>query len=142
MRTSIRRAVQLIVLCFVAQFWSGCGGGEFHEPWRVQNLPGGRSVKIKSLQIAWGVEHDEPRHAERDCFVLQFVYVAPEGGDDVREREAREVFELIRPISEQWGFASAELMAYSTVEPDRHYDLYVFQRNSEGKWSDKLEHRF
>jgi hypothetical protein len=54
-------------------------------------------------------------------------------------REAKEVFELIRPVSEQWGFTSAELMAYATIELDRHYDLFLFERASDGKWSSKLE---
>lgn len=137
----MKRFLQLFVVGLVVLGWCGCGG-EFHEPWREQKLPSGKSVKIKSLQIAWGVEHDEPRHAERDCFVLQFVYAAPEAGDEARARQVEGVFELIRPISEQWGFATAEIMAYSTVEPSRHYDLFVFQRNSDGKWSSKLEHRF
>src|SRR6185369_7280874 len=131
MRSTITYCVRLAAICLVAVMWSGCG--EFHEPWREQKLSSGRSVKIKSLQIAWGAEHDEPRSPERDCFVLQFVYIAPEAGDDAHEREAKEVFELIRPVSEQWGFTNAELMAYSTVEPDRHYDLFFFQRGSDGK---------
>jgi hypothetical protein len=118
--------------------WGGCGG-DFHELWREQKLPAGGSVKVKSLQIAWGAEHDEPRHAERDCFVLQFVYAAPDAGAEAHEREAKEVFELIRPVSEQWGFTSAELMAYATIELDRHYDLFLFERASDGKWSSKLE---
>ncbi len=137
----MRRTFQLVAFCVVAFVWCGCGG-EFHEAWRDQTLASGKSVKVKSLQIAWGVEHDEPRHADRDCFVLQFVYGAPQGGDEALAREAKEVFELIRPISEQWGFASAELMAYSTVEASRHYDLYLFQRSADGTWSSKLQYRF
>ena len=130
----------LIAAGIVAFVWSGCGGdGAFHEPWREQALPSGKTVKVKSLQIAWGVKHDEPRRPERDCFVLQFVYALPEAGAEAHAQEAREVFELIRPISEQWGFTSAELMAYATVEPDRHYDLFFFERSSDGKWSSRLE---
>lgn len=130
----------LIAAGVMAFAWSGCGGdGGFHEPWREQKLPNGGNVKVKSLQIAWGVEHDEPRKPERDCFVLQFVYAAPEAGEEAHAQEAKGVFELIRPISEQWGFASAELMAYATVEPDRHYDLFFFERGADGKWSSRLE---
>jgi hypothetical protein len=142
MRTSAKRLIQVSLVWLFVLAWTGGCGGEFHEPWREQKLPGGKSVKVKSLQIAWGVEHDEPRHAERDCFVLQFVYTVPDGGDEVHYREAKQVFELIRSISEQWGFTSAELMAYSTSEPSRHYDLFVFQQSAAGDWSSKLEHRF
>jgi hypothetical protein len=138
MRSPVKRDLRLSLICVIVLVWCGCGG-EFHEPWREQKLLSGKSVKVKSLQIAWGVEHDEPRSPEKDCFVLQFVYGAPEADDAAHERESKEVFELIRPISEQWGFASAELMAYSTAEPDRHYDLFLFQRSKEGKWTSKLE---
>src|SRR4051812_17946744 len=99
MRSSMRRMLQLSAICLVVLMSGGCGAGEFHEPWREQKLPSGKSVKIKSLQIAWGVEHDEPRQPEKDCFVLQFVYAAPEAGDDGHERESKEVFELIRSVS-------------------------------------------
>lgn len=138
MRCRMRDALWLAAILAMAFAWSGCGG-EFHEPWREQALPSGKTVKVKSLQIAWGVEHDEPRAPERDCFVLQFVYAAPGAGDEAHVREAREVFELVRPVSEQWGFASAELMAYASVEPDRHYDLFFFEKTPEGKWSSRLE---
>jgi hypothetical protein len=135
----MKDSVRLAVLSFIVLVWYGCGG-EFHTPWREQKLPSGKSVKITSLQIAWGVEHDEPRSPDRDCFVLQFVYTAPDANDDAHEQEAKEVFELIRPASELWGFTMGELMAYSTIEPGRHYDLFLFQRSSDGKWSSKLEH--
>ncbi|HVU15289.1 MAG TPA: hypothetical protein VHD32_00075 [Candidatus Didemnitutus sp.] len=138
LRVSTRALVQTALLGALALFWSGCGE-EFHEPWRDQALASGKTVKVKSLQIAWGVEHDEPRSPQKDCFVLQFVYAAPDAGDDAHAREAKEVFELIRPVSEQWGFTSAELMAYSTTEPDRHYDLFFFQRDADGKWASKLD---
>jgi hypothetical protein len=129
----------ILQLLFGVAVLSWCGCGQSREPWREQKLPSGNSVKIKSLQIAWGVEHDEPRRPERDCFVLQFVYRAPGADDDAHDREAKDVFELIRPISELWEFTSAELMAYSSVQPDRHYDLFVFQRGPDGKWSSKLD---
>lgn len=138
MHAPLKNLLWLVVLGFGVLSSSGCGG-DFHEPWREQKLPGGGSVKVKSLQIAWGVEHDEPRKPERDCFVLQFVYNAPNAGDDGHAREAKDVFELIHPISEQWGFSSAELMAYASTEPDRHYDLFFFERTPDGKWSSRLE---
>jgi len=137
MNSAIRCFIRLGFVCFLVL--CGCEPGEFHEPWRDQALPSGKTVKVKSLQIAWGVEHDEPRKPQHDCFVLQFVYSAPDGGDEAHAQEAKEVFELIRPVSEQWGFTNAELMAYSTLEPDRHYDLFFFQRGSDGQWSSTLD---
>ena len=140
MRSRMKCSLWLVAAGALVFAWSGCGGeGDFHEPWREQKLSSGQTVKVKSLQIAWGVEHDEPRKPERDCFVLQFVSAAPAAGDEAHAQEAREVFELIRPVSEQWGFTSAELMAYATVEPDRHYDLFFFERGADGKWTSKLE---
>jgi hypothetical protein len=135
MKTSLWLAMAGLMICA----WTGCGDGVFHEPWREQKLPNGQSVKIKGLLMAWGVEHDEPRRPEQDCFVLQFVYNAPAAGAEAHEREAKDVFELIRPLSEQWGFTNAEVMAYATVEPDRHYDLFFFERGADGKWSTRLE---
>lgn len=128
--------IKLGLLCLVL-ISAGCG--EFHEPWREQKLSPDKNVKVISLQIAWGTEHDEPRHPERDCFVLQFVYPTPDTSDEAHEREALEVFELIRSVSEQWGFTNAELMAYSSLEHDRHYDLFLFERAPDGKWSHKLD---
>ena len=138
MRSFIKSSVRLATSSLIVLVWYGCGG-EFHTPWREQKLPSGKSVNVTSLQIAWGVEHDEPRSPERDCFVLQFVYTGPEADDEAHEQEAKEVFELIRSTSELRGFSNAELMAYSTIEPGRHYDLFLFQRSSDGKWSRKLE---
>jgi hypothetical protein len=46
-----------------------------------------------------------------------------------------EVFELIRPISEHWGFRSASLLAFRTVHCGGDYDLFMFKRAEDGKWS-------
>ncbi|HWA08600.1 MAG TPA: hypothetical protein VG838_03950 [Opitutaceae bacterium] len=128
--------------CLVALAWSGCFDGEFHDPWREQKLPSGKSVKIKSLQIAWGIEHDEPRSPEKDCFNLMFVYSAPAASAEAHAQEAKEVFELIRPISEQWGFKRAEVMAYFAPEHDVHYDAFSFERSAAGEWSGKFDRHF
>ncbi len=137
--TLMKTPLRFLAISLMAVMLAGCGGKEFHEPWRAQKLPSGKEIKVMSLQIAWGIEHDEPRREDRDCFVLQYVYPSPKANDLEHEQEAKEVFELIRSVSEQWGFTNAELMAYPALERDRHYDLFLFQRGSDGKWAVKLE---
>jgi hypothetical protein len=107
---------------------------ESHPTWREQKLPSGRAVQVLFMTLAWGVEHDE-RFPDRDAFALWYVTRLPEGGPEEREQEAREVFELIRPISEQWGFRSASLSAYRTPQRGRYYDLFLFNRSNDGQWA-------
>jgi hypothetical protein len=121
----------LVVLSLLAALLIGCG--ESRPVWRDQKLPSGRQVKVTFMTLAWGVEHDE-RRPEQDAFTLWYVTNLPEGAPPEREREAREVFELIRPISEQWGFKSATLSAYRTPQRERTYDLYIFNRDDDGRW--------
>jgi hypothetical protein len=109
--------------------------------WRDQKLPSGRTVQVTAVQLAWGVEHDEPRQPDMDCFTLRFVYSEPEADAAAHEQEAREVFELLRLVSEQWGLKHAEVMGYLALDKDRPYDIYIFQRGSDGKWSGKFERR-
>jgi hypothetical protein len=66
--------------------------------------------------------------------MLWYVTTVPQGEPEQREREAREVFELIRPIAEQWGLKSASVSAYRTTQRERYYDLFLFARGEDGKW--------
>lgn len=59
----------------------------------------------------------------------------PQADAQKREREALEVFELIRPTSELWGFTSAELSGFPTLTRKGHYYFYAFNRGPDGKWS-------
>jgi hypothetical protein len=115
----------------VATLLAGCG--ESRPVWRDQKLPSGRQIKVLFMTLAWGVEHDE-RFPDQDAFSLWYVTTLPDGEPRERELEAREVFELIRPISEQWGFKSATLSAYRTPQRERTYDLFIFNRGDDGKW--------
>ena len=110
----------------------GCSG-ESRPVWRDQKLPSGRQVKVSMMSLAWGVDHDD-RYPDQDSFTLWYVTSLPDGSPAGRELEAKEVFELVRPISEQWGFKSASLSAYKTVQHERYYDLFIFQRGDDGKW--------
>ena len=114
-------------------FLSACGG--YSRPlWHDQQLPSGKVVKVTSFHLVWGVEHDE-RDATKDSFALEYVSVNAQAEPAQREAEAREVFELIRPISEQWGFRMATMAAFPSLERQGRYDLYRFDRQPDGRWS-------
>jgi hypothetical protein len=106
----------------------------FHAPTREQHLPSGRVVTIVSCLLAWGVEHDE-RHTQQDAFQVEYLSSVPREQSQELEREVLEVFELIRPISEQWGLSSASVVALRTPERTGTYDVYGFTRSAEGMWS-------
>lgn len=80
------------------------------------------------MTLAWGVDHDD-RYPDQDAFTLWYVTTLPDGRPMEREREAREVFELIRSLPEQWGSKSASLSAYRTTQRGRIYDLFIFNRS-------------
>ena len=120
-------------LLFVLAGLGATGCRESRPIWREQSLPSGRTVKVTSLHLVWGVEHDE-RTPAQDCFALEFVYSRPEVNDEAREREARDVFELIRPASEQWSFKTATLAGFPGLVRKGSYDLFVFNRGDDGRW--------
>ncbi len=116
--------------------WSiGCiGGGPFRQLLREQRLPSGKVVEVVSCLFAWGVEHDE-RHPDEDAFTIEYLSSVPRVPPEDLEREVLEVFELIRPISEQWGLSLATVTALRTPERTGTYDVYAFQRSATGTWS-------
>ena len=115
---------------------TACIGGEggFRTPIHEQRLPSGKVVKVVSCLLAWGVEHDE-RHPDQDGFALEYLASVPREPASDLEREAVEVFELIRPISEQWGATTATVTALRTLERTGTYDVFAFVRSSAGTWS-------
>lgn len=106
----------------------------FHD----QVLPSGKTIKVTSFHLVWGIEHDE-RDVNQDSFALEFVTANPQADTKAHEQEALEVFELIRPISEQWGFNMATLSGFPSIQRKGHYDIYVFKRSLDGKWTVKRE---
>jgi hypothetical protein len=117
-----------------AAFLLLCGCSEYRTVWREQKLTSGKIVKVTSCHFTWGIEHDV-RTPGNDSFALEFVYTTPDAGDDAREREAKDVFELIRPISEQWAVQTASLAGFPTTTRKGEYDLYFFKRAADGQWS-------
>ncbi len=117
----------------VALLLSGCGG-PYRTLWHDEKLPSGRVIRVTSLNLVWGVEHDE-RDARKDCFAIEYVQADPKADVKHREAEAADVFELVRPMSEQWGMTTATLSAFPALERKGRYDFYVAERQPDGRWS-------
>jgi len=120
-----------VLACSLGCFGSG---GPYHQLLRDQRLPSGRVVKVVSCLFAWGVEHDE-RHPDEDAFAIEYLASVPRVPQEELEREVLEVFELIRPISEQWGLSLATVAALRTPERTGTYDVFAFRRSPSGTWS-------
>jgi hypothetical protein len=127
-----RSLLKIALVSMVALLLGGCG--EYRPIWREQTLPSGRVVKVTSCIFTWGVEHDE-RFPDLDSFALEYVSSMPEASDGAREQEAKEVFELIRSTSELWRCNRASVAGFPTTNRKGKYDLFVFKRASDGKWS-------
>ena len=104
-----------------------------HNSRIIQGSPNGRAIEVISFNLVMSAQHDR-RVPDNDCFSLEYVSSAA-ADPHSREREALEVFELIRPISEQWGFTKATLAAFKSVTRKGRYDLFVFRQAPAGKWS-------
>jgi hypothetical protein len=123
-----------VLLGFVLVLVAGCDD-HFRTLWHGEKLPSGGMVKVTSFNLVWGVEHDD-RNVAQDSFAIEYVTSNPGAEVNRREAEAAEVFAaLVRPASEQWGFHMASLAAFPTLQRKGRYDLYLFQRGSDGTWS-------
>jgi hypothetical protein len=97
-------------------------------------------IQVTSCQLVWGDEHGE-RHTNQDSFALEYVSSVTQPASQEVDREAVEVFELIRPISEQWGFTTATVAAFPSAERTGKYNFFIFSRSSDGRWSFKRQAR-
>jgi hypothetical protein len=116
---------------------AACFDGPFRQPFREQRLPSGGVIKITSCLLAWGDDHGPAG----DAFELEYVSAIPSSQTEHREREAREAFELIRPVAEQLGLADASVAAFTTLERTGRYDLFIFTRSTTTTWSIRHEER-
>jgi len=114
----------------------GCFGdpGAFRAPLREQRLPSSKTVRVVSCVLAWGGEHDQ-RLPDQDAFALEYLSSVPRVPPEALEREALEAFELIRPISEQWGLPTATVSALRSPDRTGTYDIFMFRRSASGAWS-------
>lgn len=138
MRTKIQYLLLGVVLAFLLAlagmfafsfFFDQDREMTFHE----QQLPSGRITKVTMCMLVWGAEHDE-RFADQDCFAIEYVMATADSGQEAQEREAREVFELIHPLSEQWHFTKAQMTAFPTLRRKGVYYLYTMERRADGTW--------
>src|ERR1043166_7001507 len=125
MQNSHHRFAAFVLVGCLLLLLSACG--EFHPVWRDQKLPSGRTIKVTYFQLVWGTEHDD-RNLDADCFAMEFVTNKSDASDANREQEAKEVFELVRPVSEHWGFKTATLSGFPTLERKGKFDFYIFSR--------------
>jgi hypothetical protein len=128
--------VRHLGLAVVGCLAAACIGdnGAFHALIHEQRLPSGKVVPVVSCVLAWGVEHDE-RFPDRDAFALEYVSTVPRVPPQDLEREVVEVFELIRPISEQWGLPTATVSALRSPDRTGTWDIFAFKRSGSGAWS-------
>ncbi len=126
--------IRAVLPALIVLFAVGCDD-HFRTLWHGQKLASGDLIKVTSFNLVWGIEHDD-RDVGKDSFAIEYVTANP-GADAIhREAEAAEVFAaLARPVTEQWGFHTASLAAFPTLERKGRYDFYLFQRGSDGTWS-------
>jgi hypothetical protein len=128
---------------FIAACVAGLGGivallfigtSDIASTYHEHRLPSGTTIKVTMCNLAWGIDHSD-RYADQDCFLLEYVASSPHPDQQSKDRETLEVFELIRPLSEQWGFQRAEVLAFPTIRRRGLYDVYAFNQDSAGRWS-------
>lgn len=123
------------VLLFVGAFFSlFFVAGNQSAIFREQRLASGKIIKVTSFLLAWGIEHNE-RFPEQDSLSLEYVSSMPDADSELIDKEALEVFELVRPISEQWGFKNATLSAFPSTARKGQYYIFSFKQTPNGSWS-------
>jgi hypothetical protein len=99
-------------------------------------LGSSKTVKVTMCNLVWGVGHTESeRDMSQDQFQLDFVSSKPNLDSKARDREVLEAFELIRPVTEQWGIKKATVSVFPTAQRKGRYDIYTFQQNADGQWN-------
>jgi len=128
----------LFILVGLLPLLSGCERSEspFRTLFHDEKLASGKTVKVTMLALVWGGRPgDDGCVMGGDCFHLEFVSNDPNAELPKRTAEAQQVFELIRPMSEQWGFTNAEVLGFKQLERTGDYDIFLFNRAADGKWS-------
>ena len=103
--------------------------------YREQSLPSGRMLQVVSFSLRWDTGDHDMLNTSGDGFVLECI--APQKEPQIEEWEILAVFELIRPISEQWGFKTASIDVFPSTQRKGTHSVFVFRRSADGKWSFK-----
>jgi hypothetical protein len=106
---------------------------DYEPPFRERMLASGKTVKVTSFHLLWGIDHDD-RHSRDDAFGLEYASGAPLDDLEALDAEVLQVFELMRPVSEQWDFDVATISAFPTTKRKGQYYLYSFKRAEHGTW--------
>jgi hypothetical protein len=133
----------LFILAGLMPLLAGCGPETpFRTLFHDEPLASGKTVKVTMLALVWGAQtnnDDDGCVMGGDCFHLEFVSNDPNAELPKRTAEAQEVFELIRPSSEQWDLTNAEVLGFKQLERTGDYDTFLFNRTTDGKWSCKQQ---
>lgn len=125
----IKYWIAIIVLVCV-----GCRIGESVDSVngsREQILSSGNKVKITGLNLAFG----DRASGSQDVMVLSYQTLYVEKVSSDRNKEAHEVFELIRPLCEQWRLSGADLMAFQKNNGKGDFWAIRFRRGTDGRWN-------
>jgi len=123
-----------MLVAVAAMFFAAVPGGSHEQRHRTLKLASGHALEIMGLYFAFGDDHSQ-RGAIDDGISVQYVSAAAEG--DARDKEAAEVFEAIRPLSEALGVATAEVCAYPSLSRKDRSEIYTYSRDTAGAWTFK-----
>jgi hypothetical protein len=115
-----------------ALFFRLGAGGPKEQRHRTLKLASGRTVEIMALYLAFGDEHSQ-RGAIDDGVGVEYVTSSAEEG--ARDREAEEVFEAIRPLTESLGVPSMSVSAFPSPWRKGRYERHDYTRDASGGWT-------
>jgi len=121
------------LVAVAAMFFFAGPGGSHEQRHRTLKLASGRALEITGLYFAFGDEHSQ-RGAIDDGISVEYVSAAQ---GEARDKEAAEVFEAIRPLSESLGVVTAAVCAYPSLSRKDRYETYAYSRDTAGAWTFK-----
>lgn len=97
--------------------------------WRAQQLGSGRTAEIFAFQLAYGDNSVDDR--------MRVDYHVQNAKPDIieMEKDAQEVFALIRPTCETLGLRHAELSVFPTRSRRGEFESFHFQKANENQWN-------
>lgn len=126
--------IRCLLLVWVVLMQIGCetkSGSNSVYNYREQLLPSGGKVKIIGLNLAFG----DRTSGSQDVMILSYQTTFFDPSNAYRKKEAYEVFELVRPMCEQWSLNGANLMAFHGLNEKGDFWAIRFRRGADGKWT-------